>query len=199
MRRELVRHGFEIGVHGLTHAGQLYASGDMFNGKADRIKHYLKEWDAVGFRTPSMYHNLDWYHDLGLEYDMSTFDTDPFEPQPDGVGTIFPFWVSRDSGNGGYVELPYTLPQDFTLFILMGEKNTGIWKSKLDWIVKHGGMALLLAHPDYMHFGGKRRRSDEYPASAIQGVSRIREDRSMRASTGRHCLGRWQGSGKVRM
>jgi hypothetical protein len=23
----------------------------------------------------------------------STFDTDPFEPQPDGMGTIFPFWV----------------------------------------------------------------------------------------------------------
>jgi glycosyltransferase involved in cell wall biosynthesis len=165
LRRDLVKHGFEVGVHGLTHSGQIYASRDTFSKKVDRIKHYLKEWDAVGFRTPSMYHNLDLYHDLELEYDASTFDTDPFEPQPDGVGTIFPFWVPRDSGNDGYVELPYTLPQDFGLFVLMGERNTGIWKSKLDWIARNGGMALFLAHPDYMHFDGKRRRSDEYPAA----------------------------------
>ena len=164
LRRDLVKHGFEVGVHGLTHSGNLYVSKDKFYKKADRINHYLREWQSVGFRTPSMHHNLDWLHDLNVEYDASTFDTDPFEPQPDGVGTIFPFWVPRASGNGGYVELPYTMPQDFTLYILMGEQNTGIWKAKLDWIARNGGMALLLAHPDYMHFEGKRRRSDEYPA-----------------------------------
>src|SRR5271157_990712 len=165
LRRELVKHGFEVGVHGLTHSGRLYTSKDMFFGKVDRIRHYLKEWDAVGFRTPSMYHNLNWYHDLELEYDASTFDTDPFEPQPDAAGTIFPFWVPRGSGDGGYVELPYTLPQDFTLYVVMGERNTGIWKSKLDWIVRKGGMALLLVHPDYIQLDGTRRRNDEYPVS----------------------------------
>jgi uncharacterized protein len=163
LRRDLVKHGFEVGVHGLTHSGQLYVSKEKFYKKIHKIKHYLKEWESVGFRTPSMYHKLDWYHDLDIEYDSSTFDTDPFEPQSDGAGTIFPFWVDGGSGNGGYVELPYTMPQDFTLFILMGEKNTGIWKAKLDWIARNGGMALLLAHPDYMHFEGKRRHSDEYP------------------------------------
>jgi hypothetical protein len=164
LRRDLVKHGFEVGVHGLSHTGNLYVSKDKFCKKVDRINHYLREWQSVGFRTPSMYHNLDWLHDLNVEYDASTFDTDPFEPQSDGVRTIFPFWVPRGSGNGGYVELPYTMPQDFTLFILMEEKNTGIWKVKLDWIARNGGMALLLVHPDYMHFDGKRRRSDEYPA-----------------------------------
>ena len=34
---------------------------------------------------------------LNIAYDASTFDTDPFEPQPDGVNTIFPFWVPRRS------------------------------------------------------------------------------------------------------
>ena len=53
----------------------------------------------------------------------------------------------------GYVELPYTLPQDFLLFILLQEKNIDTWKKKLDWIVDHGGMALFIAHPDYMNFG----------------------------------------------
>jgi glycosyltransferase involved in cell wall biosynthesis/peptidoglycan/xylan/chitin deacetylase (PgdA/CDA1 family) len=165
LRHELVKYGFEVGVHGLTHRAQLYTSKDKFSKKVDRIKHYLKEWDAVGFRTPSMYHNLDWYHDLELEYDASTFDTDPFEPQPDSAGTIFPFWVPPGSGGGGYVELPYTLPQDFMLYVLMGEPNTGIWKSKLDWIAQCGGMAMLLVHPDYINFDGKRRRSEEYPTA----------------------------------
>jgi hypothetical protein len=88
--------------------------------------------------------------------DASTFDTDPFEPQPEGMGTIFPFWVHDGSKTKGFVEIPYTLPQDFTLFVLMREKNIDIWKKKLDWIVEKGGMALLITHPDYMIFGGKR-------------------------------------------
>ena len=54
----------------------------------------------------------------------------------------------------GYVELPYTLPQDSTLFLLLREKTNGIWKTKLDWIAQHGGMALLNTHPDYMRFDG---------------------------------------------
>jgi len=47
----------------------------------------------VGFRAPAMHDNLEWISELNLEYDLSTFDTDPFEPQSDGVGTIFPFKV----------------------------------------------------------------------------------------------------------
>ena len=163
--RDLVNDGFEVGVHGLNHKGRTYTSRNTFYGKINRIKNYMTEWDAVGFRTPSMYHNLDWYHDLGIEYDASTFDTDPFEPQPDGVRTIFPFWVSRGSDGAGYVELPYTLPQDFTLYIVMGERDPGIWKNKLDWIARNGGMALLIAHPDYMQLDGERQRYDEYPVS----------------------------------
>ena len=48
----------------------------------------------------------------------STFDTDPIEPQPDGVRTIFPFLVERPDGSS-YVELPYTLAQDSTLFLVL--------------------------------------------------------------------------------
>ena len=40
-----------------------------------------------------MLHNLVWLRDLDILYDASTFDTDPFEPQPEGMETIFPFWV----------------------------------------------------------------------------------------------------------
>ena len=83
-----------------------------------------------------MLNNLDWLHDLDIAYDASTFDTDPFEPQPDGVGTIFPYWIPGPCAPAseipntqlavsrpGYVELPYTLPQDSSLFLLFRVVN----------------------------------------------------------------------------
>lgn len=74
-----------------------------------------------------MYHNLEWICELDIEYDSSTFDTGPFEPQSDGVGTIFPFWVPVNSSQKGYVELPYALPQDHALFVIpeLPRKNFG--------------------------------------------------------------------------
>jgi len=63
----------------------------------------------------------------------------------------------------GYVELPYTLPQDFTTFILLKEKTIDIWKRKLDWVAEHGGMVLLNTHPDYMNWGSGTLTIEEYP------------------------------------
>lgn len=160
----LEKAGFEIGVHGLEHDGKLYQSKATFAAKAVRIRGFLKKWKAMGFRSPLMQHRLSWLHKLGAMYDASTFDTDPFEPEPDGVGTIFPFWVPGPNGSG-YVELPYTLVQDFSLFIILRETNIDIWKGKLDWIVEHGGVALINTHPDYMQFEGCKRQRDEYPVS----------------------------------
>lgn len=164
LRKELVVNGFEVGVHGLYHDGKYYTSREVFSQRARLINYYLKDWNAVGFRSPSMQHNLEWIHDLDIEYDASTFDTDPFEPQSDGVCTIFPFWVQGKSGQRGYVELPYTLPQDFTLFILMQNRDNTIWEKKLDWIAEKGGMLLLNTHPDYMAFDGQSIGIEQYPA-----------------------------------
>lgn len=165
LRSELVKTGFEVGVHGLKHDAQLFRKREIFNRRAVQINRYLKEWGAVGFHSPSMYHNLEWIVDLDIEYDNSTFDTDPFEPQPDGLNTIFPLWIINRARTRGYVELPYTLPQDHCLFVILKEKNIQIWKKKLDWIAQHGGMALLNTHPDYMNFDGNRCSLEEYPVA----------------------------------
>lgn len=170
LRTELVRSGFEVGVHDLRHDGRLYQSRRDFDQNARRINEYLTAWGAAGFRSGFMLHNLNWLHELDIKYDMSTFDTDPFEPQPEGRHTIFPFVVPRPQGtNGdsaeGYVELPYTLPQDSTLFVLLREKTPEIWLRKLDWVAANGGMVLLNTHPDYMTFGQQKRGSMHYPVS----------------------------------
>jgi hypothetical protein len=171
LRGQLVRQGFEIGVHGLQHNWKLYESAHSFAEQAQQINRYLREWEAVGFRSPCVYHNFDWLHGLDISYDASSFDSDPFQPQPDGVGTIFPIRMAGQSPQRGYVELPYTLAQDFTLFILFREKSIGIWQQKLRWIAERGGMALLITHPDYMCFDGTPR-FDEYPVDLYRDLLR---------------------------
>lgn len=162
-RAELEKNGFEVCVHDLRHDGKLFRSEKDFRNSAQKINRYLEEWGSVGFRPGAMHSNLEWINLLNIEYDSSTFDTDPFEPKPIGKGTIFPFWVEEKDTGKGYVELPYTLPQDFTLFILMREKNINIWKEKLEWIVRHGGMALITVHPDYINFTAGDCSFEEYP------------------------------------
>ena len=174
VRGLLERSGFEVGVHGLEHDGKLYSSKAKFIADACRINDYARQWNASGFRSPLMQNRLGWLHRLDAAYDGSTFDTDPFEPEPYGMGTIFPFWVAGTNG-GGYVELPYTLVQDFNLFKVLREPSIEIWKNKIDWIAEHGGMALLNTHPDYMCFGGGQAR-DEYPVSHYEALLRyVRE------------------------
>ncbi len=171
LREKLTASGFEVGVHDLKHDGRLYRSRREFTQRAARINYYLAEWGAVGFRSAFMLR-----HELGIKYDASTFDTDPFEPQPEGCQTIFPFWVPHRNGSSinhqrltinsssrGYIELPYTLPQDFTLFLLLCEKTIDVWRRKLDWIAEHGGMALIDTHPDYMAVDGSSQKTGEYP------------------------------------
>lgn len=163
LRHYLIEHGFEVGVHDLNHDGKLFSSYKKFSSRVNRINSYLQDWKSVGFRAGAMHHNLEWIGELQVEYDMSTFDTDPFEPQPDGVETIFPFIVNTK--NRTYVELPYTVPQDYTLFILLREPSIAIWKYKIDWIVHNGGMVLVNTHPDYMCFGKNKPAYEEYPVA----------------------------------
>lgn len=162
LREYIEARGFEVGVHGLNHDGKLFSNENVFSERAKKINNYIKQWNSVGFRAPAMHHNLKWLHKLDLKYDLSTFDTDPFEPQADGMKTIFPFWVPKnDNVNAsGYWEFPYTLVQDFTLFILMKENDICIWKEKIDWIVDNGGMVLVNVHPDYVNFNGKLKKEE---------------------------------------
>jgi hypothetical protein len=87
-----------------------------------------------------------WLQDFEMEYDLSFFDTDPFEPMPGGTMSIWPFTI------GHFVELPYTLVQDHTLMQTLGENTPRIWLDKVEFVSKYSGMALLNSHPDYLMF-----------------------------------------------
>jgi glycosyltransferase involved in cell wall biosynthesis len=168
MRAHIARQGCEVGVHDLKHNGKLFRSHAGFEESAIRINKYLQDWGACGYRSGFMLRNLNWFHKLNIQYDSSTFDTDPFELQPDGVGTIFPFWIPAPGNvmdrSKGYVELPYTLPQDSTLFLVLREASPEIWLKKVDWIASNGGMILVNVHPDYIQFEDELPSSRTYPS-----------------------------------
>jgi len=157
--------GHEIYVHDLNHDGRLFSSYRLFHERAQKINYYLETWGVAGFRAGAMHHNLDWIGELNIEYDMSTFDTDPFEPMPDGVNTIFPFVAVSESTNRTYVEIPYTLPQDLMALVIHPGRAIDIWIKKLDWIVENGGMACINVHPDYMSFNGDKPEFFQYASS----------------------------------
>jgi hypothetical protein len=81
---------------------------------------------------------------LDIEYDLSFFDTDPWEPIPGGTMSIWPFIV------GHFVELPYTLAQDNTLVNVLGEHSPRIWLDKVNFLKQYHGIALVNTHPDYL-------------------------------------------------
>jgi peptidoglycan/xylan/chitin deacetylase (PgdA/CDA1 family) len=146
---ELKERGFEVGVHGLKHDGRLFSSKAVFDASAKRINRYLKEWNAVGFRSPMTHRNPQWMQALEIEYDLSFFDTDPYEPMAGGTMSIWPFMMGR------FVELPYTLSQDHTLMVTLAERTPRLWLEKVEFIRRCRGLALLNAHPDYLRDPGR--------------------------------------------
>jgi peptidoglycan/xylan/chitin deacetylase (PgdA/CDA1 family) len=141
---ELRARGFEIGVHGLRHDGKDFSSLRQFTNRATLMNRYVGEFGAVGFRAPLTHRNPEWMQALEIEYDGSFFDSDPYEPIAGGTMCIWPFQLGR------FVELPYTLTQDYTLVSVLGETTPRRWIEKVDFIRPHRGMALLNTHPDYL-------------------------------------------------
>jgi hypothetical protein len=141
---DLLESGFEVGVHGLYHDGREFESLHTLNERIPVMREYAKRWNAVGFRSPATHRVWEWMPLLGFDYDSSYPDTDPYEPQPGGCCTWLPYF------NKELVELPITLPQDYTLFTILRHEDEQLWLEKAHFLRERGGMALLITHPDYM-------------------------------------------------
>ncbi|NYJ05848.1 hypothetical protein [Petropleomorpha daqingensis] len=140
---ELRDQGCEIGVHGLRHDGRDLGSRRLLEQRLPEIRAHAERWGAVGFRSPATQRVWEWMPEMGFAYDSSYTDTDPYEPQAGGCCTYLPFL------NRGQVELPITLPQDHTLFTVLGHTDGGLWIDKARHLRERCGMVLVLTHPDY--------------------------------------------------
>lgn len=145
--------GFEFGAHGLSHDGRLFRSESDFSELAPVLQDLARSHGLIGFRAPSTLRRADWISKLSFDFDCSFSDSDPYEPQPGGTCSVFPFFLSN------LVELPYTMPQDHTLIHLLHRSPIEVWTMKAKWIESLGGMILTLVHPDYC---GSGRYLEEY-------------------------------------
>jgi hypothetical protein len=177
---DLRRQGFEIGVHGLRHDGRDLESLAMVQQRGPAMRAYAKRWSAVGFRAPATHRVWEWMPLLGFEYDSSSPDTDPYEPIPGGCCTWLPFF------NRDLVELPITLVQDHTQFVILKRRDAAAWREKCDVLRERGGMALLITHPDYVDEEGALEQA------YIDLLDSVAEDESVWHALPRDVAAWWQ-------
>jgi peptidoglycan/xylan/chitin deacetylase (PgdA/CDA1 family) len=160
---ELRASGFEVGVHGLLHDGRDISTLRTLKKRLPRMRRYAERWQAVGFRSPATLRSWELMPLLGFDYDTSYTDTAPFEPQSGGCCSWLPYMIND------LVELPMTLPQDHTLFELLGHRDGAVWLEKARFLRDQGAMALILTHPDYIENPGLL-------ASYVDLLDEFRED-----------------------
>jgi len=150
------RMGGEIGLHAIKHDCKLFESRANFEADLPAIHRYLREWQAVGFRSPATHRNADWMPELGCLYDSSFPDTDPFEPQSGGCCSILPYFLDD------LVELPITLVQDHTMWEILRRPGVDLWLEKAEWIRDNHGLVNLDSHPDYLIQQGRLDLYDQF-------------------------------------
>jgi peptidoglycan/xylan/chitin deacetylase (PgdA/CDA1 family) len=148
--RELCNRGHEIGSHAVYHDRSLFSSRSEFERQLPMLRDAVDRLGAVGFRSPATHRVADLLGALPVEYDATMPHSDPYEPQPGGVCTLWPFFI------GDVVELPYTLPQDHTLFTLLGLKTVGPWMDQVKRIRSAFGLVQCITHPDPGYLGERR-------------------------------------------
>jgi peptidoglycan/xylan/chitin deacetylase (PgdA/CDA1 family) len=149
---ELQGRGFEIGLHGLQHDRSLFSSRAEFERQLPGLAQAAKALGAQGFRSPATHRVLDWLEELPVDYDCTVPHSDPYEPQPGGCCSLWPFMLGR------IVELPYTMPQDHTLFTLLRRRSVSPWLEQAKAIEQRFGLIQVLSHPDRGYLGDTDKR-----------------------------------------
>lgn len=151
--RELRQRGFEIGLHGLHHDRSLFSSRAEFERQLPALAEAASHLGAEGFRSPSTHRVVEWLPELPVEYDCTVPHSDPYEPQPGGCCSLWPFALGR------IVELPYTLPQDHALFTVLGKRSVEPWLEQSLAIERRFGLIQCLSHPDRGYLGDPDKRA----------------------------------------
>jgi peptidoglycan/xylan/chitin deacetylase (PgdA/CDA1 family) len=150
---ELLERGFELGVHGVYHDRSMFSSRAKFESQLPIVRDMASRIGAAGFRSPATHRVFEWLADLPLAYDCSVPHSDPYEPIPGGCCSLWPFFI------GDLVELPYTVPQDHTLFTLLGHRSIALWQAQLERIEQLHGLVQLVTHPDPGYLGDRSKRA----------------------------------------
>ena len=159
LRDELVRNGFEVGIHDLKHDGRLFLSGGSLatrpresttisaSGTRLDLDRASCSTNWTGFTTSifSMTPPLSTLthssrSQKGVTH-LSLLGACACGAQSEASSTEADQSAVPDLRQAPrrLRELPYTLPQDFTLFLLLREQTPDIWLQKIDWIASMAG------------------------------------------------------------
>ncbi len=145
------QRGFEVVVHDLNHDGHLFRNKKQFLRRAKKINSHKERFGASGFRAAVLYRRQLWFDALDFSYDMSVPNVAHLDPQRGGCCTVMPYFV------GKILELPVTTTQDYTLFNILNDYSTDLWKKQINLIMEKHGLMSFIVHPDYV--GGSRERT----------------------------------------
>jgi peptidoglycan/xylan/chitin deacetylase (PgdA/CDA1 family) len=159
--------GFEVNIHGLNHDGNLFRNRQTFLRQAEKINCYVEQFRALGFRSPIFYRNLDWFRYLNFSYDMSVPNVARLEPQRGGCCTVMPYSLP-----GGMTELPLTATEDYTLFHILKDYSTTLWKQQMSMVRRVHGLISFIIHPDYV---SADREMDVYK-QLLEEIGRLRAE-----------------------
>jgi hypothetical protein len=154
-----------VNLHDLNHDGRLFADRREFLRRAERINRYAREFGCDGFRSAVMYRDQSWFDAFEFRYDMSVPSAAHLEPQRGGCCTVMPYFV------GDILELPLTTAQDYTLFHILNDYSTELWRAQVELIRQRHGLISVITHPDYLI--GQRER-DVY-ADLLRHLDDLRE------------------------
>jgi hypothetical protein len=142
---EIRARGCEVNVQGLDHDGNLFQNHASFTESAKRINEYAELFQSRGFRSPVLYRNANWLQQLNFSYDMSVPNVGRLEAQRGGCCTVMPYSLP-----GGMTELPVTTTEDYTLFHILNDYSTTLWKQQMAMIMEGHGLISFIVHPDYV-------------------------------------------------
>ncbi len=134
----------EVVIHDLNHDGHLYENREQFVHRAAKINLYGDKYKADGFRAAVLYRKQVWYDELKFAYDMSVPNVAHLDPQRGGCCTVMPYFI------GDILEIPVTTIQDYTLFNILSDYSTSIWKQQTKIIASKYGLMSFIIHPDYV-------------------------------------------------
>ena len=143
----LANRGHEIGSHAIHHDRSLFVSRESFEQQLPLLREAAERLGAVGFRSPATHRVVEWLGELPFSYDCTMPHSDPYEPIPGGTASAWPFF------HGDVVELPYTAPQDHTLFNLLDHHDGSLWRRQFDRIIACNGLFQAVTHPDSEYLG----------------------------------------------
>lgn len=181
--------GHELAIHDLNHDGHLYKNREQFVERAAKINAYGKQYGTEGFRAGVLYRKQVWYDELKFAYDMSVPNVAHLDPQRGGCCTVMPYFI------GDILEIPVTTIQDYTLFNILGDYSTKIWREQTRIICEKSGLMSFIIHPDYVIKNHDRAVFEEL----LHHIVELSEQKAVWLSTPRQVNDWWRRRAQMKL